>query len=82
MRLFGRFKATFFPHDLGWPGFSCEVRFACTKHRSHLTLTQFARQYVGTGIRRKLAAGCYAVIRTAPLAVSVWGEAFDCPNAA
>ncbi len=67
---------------IGWAGFSCEIGFAHTQHRSHLTRVQFARQHFGSGILRKLGEGRYAVIRTAAPAVSAWGEVFDCPKAA
>jgi hypothetical protein len=69
-------------HGIGWPSFECEIGFAHTEHRSHLTLVQFAQQHFGTGTLRKIGVNRYVVLQPAALPVSVWGAEFDGPRAA
>jgi hypothetical protein len=67
---------------LGWTGYACEIGFARTEFRNHLTLVEFARQHFGRGILRKIATNRYAVLIRKKQAPVAWGDEFDRTRAA
>jgi len=69
-------------HGIGWQSFFCETSFRATTFRSHLSLTDFARQHFGSGILRKIATNRYAVLIRKKQAPVAWGDEFDRPRAA
>jgi hypothetical protein len=69
-------------HGLGWTGYACEIGFARTEFRNHLTLVEFAHQHFGSGILRKVATNRYAVLIRKKQAPVAWGDEFDRPRAA
>jgi hypothetical protein len=69
-------------HGLGWAGYACEIGFARTEFRNHLTLVEFARQHFGSGILRKIATNRYTVLIRKKQAPVAWGDEFDRPRAA